>query len=78
MSFESKLKAKELYKDAYMRWCYEISHDKNVLTAKDICLYICKEILESVIFNTELEFWKEVKWFITNYTHEELINDLNL
>jgi hypothetical protein len=39
--------AKKLYRDAYMRWCYELSHEKNVLTAKDISLYICEQVIKS-------------------------------
>ena len=42
-----KDKADELYKDAYMRWCYESSHDKNHLTAKDIAHYVCDEIINN-------------------------------
>ena len=40
-----KEKAEQLYKDAYMRWCYELSNDKNVLTAKNIATYVCNEVL---------------------------------
>ena len=58
-----KEKAEKLYRDAYMRWCYELSHDKNYLTAKDIAIYICNEILNN---NTKLtdennSYWLEVK-----------------
>lgn len=63
-----KEKAEQLYKDAYMRWCYELSHDKNVLTAKDIATYMCNEILNylktSLDVQTSLDavkYWKEVK-----------------
>jgi hypothetical protein len=42
-----KEKADELYKDAYMRWCYELSHDKNHLTAKDIAHYVCDKIISN-------------------------------
>lgn len=54
-----KEKAKKLYNDAYMRWCHELSHDKNVLTAKDICIYICNEVLGYM--GADYEFWTEVK-----------------
>ena len=30
-----------------MRWCYELSHDKNYLTAKDIAIYICNEVINN-------------------------------
>ena len=41
-----KEQAEKLYDDAYRRWCYELSHEKNVLTAKDIAIYMCKLILD--------------------------------
>ena len=41
----AKEKAEQLYKDAYMRWCYELSNDKNILTAKNIATYVCNEVL---------------------------------
>lgn len=57
----SKEKAQQLYNDAYMRWCHELSHDKNVLTAKDICIYICNEVLGYIGADRGYEFWTEVK-----------------
>ena len=69
--------AQKLYKDAYMRWCYELSHDKNVLTAKDICDYICNEVLGYMGADRGYDFWIEVRWFINNSTHEELYNNTN-
>lgn len=64
----SKEKAEQLYKDAYMRWCYELSHDKNVLIAKNITTYMCNEILNylktSLDVQTSLNavnYWEEVK-----------------
>lgn len=63
-----KEKAEQLYKDAYMRWCYELSHDKNVSTAKNITTYMCNEILNylktSLDVQTSLDavnYWEEVK-----------------
>lgn len=61
-----KEKAEQLYKDAYMRWCYELSHDKNVSIAKNIANYICDEILQD---RKEIDgmrvindpYWLEVK-----------------
>ena len=41
---EEKEIAIKLLKDAYTRWCYEISDEKNVLTAKDIALYIVEQL----------------------------------
>lgn len=76
MEITPKQKAQSLYRDAYMRWCYELSHDKNVLTAKSICEYICNEVLGYMGADRGTEFWKEVKWFIVNSTHEELYKTL--
>jgi hypothetical protein len=61
-----KEKAEQLYKDAYIRWCYELSHDKNVSIAKNIANYICDEILQD---REEIDgmrvindpYWVEVK-----------------
>jgi len=60
-------KAHQLYRDAYNRWCYELSHDKNVLIAKNICEYICNEIMNAIDWhdydspNEEWGYWNEVK-----------------
>lgn len=61
-------KAEQLCIDAYMRWCYELSHDKNVSTAKNIANYLCDEILNYLKtfldVQTSLDsvkYWKEVK-----------------
>lgn len=68
-----KEKAEQLYKDAYMRWCHELSHDKNVLIAKNITTYMCNEILNylktSLDVQTSLNavnYWEEVKKEINN------------
>lgn len=65
-------KAKEIYKYAYSRWALELSHDKNIIIAKDICEYICNQVLGDMGADRGYEFWTEVKWFIINSTHEEL------
>lgn len=69
-------KASRLYTDVYTRWCYELSHDKNVTIAKDICLYICREVLGDMGkgTNTEYEFlwWSEVKTIIEKSNHNDL------
>jgi len=70
----AKQKAQQLYKDAYMRWCYELSHEKNVLTAKSICDYICNEVLGYMGADRGTEFWNEVKNIIQSSSHDELIN----
>jgi hypothetical protein len=76
-------KATKLYSDAYNRWCYELSHDKNVLIAKNICEYICNELHrvarrgymqgEDVIEDSK-EYWEDVRDIITKSNHNELYN----
>jgi hypothetical protein len=66
-------KARKLYRDAYMRWCYELSHDKNVLTAKNICAYICNEVLGDMGADRGYLFWTEVKEIIEKSNHQELM-----
>ena len=68
----AKDKAKQLYRDAYMRWCYELSHEKNVLTAKNICEYICNEVLGYMGADRGTEFWNEVKNIIQTSNHKTL------
>jgi hypothetical protein len=65
-------KAQQLYRDAYMRWCYELSHEKNVLTAKNICEYICNEVLGYMGADRGVDFWTEVKNIIKTSSHDEL------
>lgn len=67
-------KAQQLYRDAYMRWCYELSHDKNVLTAKSICEYICNEVLGYMGADRGYEFWCYVRDHIRKSNHNELYN----
>ena len=54
-------KASKLYTDVYTGWCYELSHEKNYLTAKDIALYVCNEVLDHSIEYYGHKFWSEVK-----------------
>ena len=62
-------KAENLYRDAYMRWCYELSDDKNILTAKSIAEYVCSEVIRAIPdasdddspYHHELVWWQEVK-----------------
>lgn len=59
-----------LYKDAYMRWCYELSHDKNHLTAKDIAIYVANEVLryaKSHGFIALVEYYEEVIEILKSY-----------
>ena len=67
-------KAQQLYRDAYMRWCYELSHDKNVLTAKSICEYVCNEVLGYMGADRGYEFWTSVRDIINKSNHSELFN----
>jgi hypothetical protein len=72
-----KEKAQKLYRDAYMRWCFELSHDKNVLIAKNICEYICNEVLGDMGADRGYDFWIRVKDNIINLTHQELFKNEN-
>jgi hypothetical protein len=65
-------KAKQLYKDAYMRWCYELSHEKNELTAKSISEYVCNEVLGYMGADRGYEFWTSVREHIRTKGHSEL------
>ena len=71
-----KEKASKLYTDAYTRWCYELSHDKNVTIAKDICLYICREVLSNMGTDDreayEIGWWSEVKTILEKSNHNDL------
>jgi hypothetical protein len=66
---DAKERARELYSTAYNRWCYELSHDKNVAIARDIGLFICVEMLKA---NLDREFWEEVKAALKNDAHNQL------
>jgi hypothetical protein len=68
-------KAQQLYKDAYMRWCYELSHEKNYLTAKDIAIYVCNEVLGYMGADRGTAFWIEVKDVLKKSNHKELYNN---
>lgn len=70
----SRKKAQSLYRDVYMRWCYELSHDKNVNTAKSICDYLCNEVLGFTGADRGYSFWLEVKEIINTSTHEDLMD----
>jgi len=72
----SKEKACKLYRDAYMRWCYELSHEKNVLTAKNICEYICHEVLGDMGADRGYEFWTSVLEHIRTCSHRELYSQI--
>lgn len=69
---DPKVKASQLYKKAYSSWCYELSHDKNVTLAKNICDGICEEVLSDSGADRGYLFWTLVRDAIKNSTHEEL------
>ena len=58
-------KAKQLYRDAYMRWSYEPSYDKNYLMAKAIADFVCDETIEALKDNAassaSWKYYEEVK-----------------
>lgn len=71
------LKAKEtavkLYTDAYMRWSYELSEEKNRATAKNAAEYVCDKIIQALadaldeeILIPHILFWAKVKEEIKN------------
>jgi hypothetical protein len=63
MSVEKK--AKQLYDDAYMRWCYELSDDKNRLIAKSIATYACDEMINEYSQNSTFAQLEWVEYRIT-------------
>jgi hypothetical protein len=67
-----KLKAQQLYTDAYMRWCNELSHEENSMNAKDISQYICNEVLGDMGADRGYQFWSEVKDILNKSSHKKL------
>ena len=65
-------KAQELYTRAYSRWCFELSHEKNYITAKDIVINICNEVLGDMGADRGYEFWVEVRDILNQSNHREL------
>ena len=65
-------KAQQLYTRAYSRWCFELSHEKNHITAKDICISICNEVLGDMGADRGYEFWAEVRSVIQESNHTQL------
>lgn len=65
-------KAQELYTDAYVRWCYELSHDKNEVIAKSIAEYVCNAVLGDMGADRGYEFWCYVRDIVKHGTHNEL------
>lgn len=71
---DPRVKASELYREAYTKWCYELSHDKNIVIAKSICDRICYEVLGSMGADRGYLYWTSVREAIKSSTHEELYN----
>jgi len=65
-------KAQELYTKAYSRWCFELSHEKNYATAKDICIEICNEVLGDMGADRGYDFWSVVRMHLRNSDHTDL------
>jgi len=65
-------KAKQLYRDAFMRWCYEPSLEKNILTAKSICEYTCNQVMGDMGADRGYAFWDEVKHILKTHSHADL------
>ena len=65
-------KAQQLYTDAYTRWCYELSHDKNEGIAKSIAQYVCNEVLGYMGADRGYEFWCYVRDIVKHGGHSEL------
>jgi len=65
-------KAQALYTRAYSRWCFELSHEKNYITAKDIAINICNEVLGDMGADRGYEFWTEVRDILNQSNHREL------
>lgn len=68
-----KDKARQLYRDAYMRWCYELSFDKNVSMARNISEYTCNEVLGYMGADRGHEFWTEVRELVRTSKHDDLM-----
>jgi hypothetical protein len=62
---QSHNQAERLYTIAYKRWALELSHDKNVIIAKDISIFLANELRET----TDDEFWSEVRKVLVENDH---------
>lgn len=73
----AKSKAQELYTRAYSRWCFELSHEKNYITAKDIAINICNEVLGYMGADRGTEWWSSVREILKVSNHKDLYNPEN-
>jgi hypothetical protein len=65
-------KAQELYTRAYSRWCFELSHEKNYITAKDIAISMCDEVLGFMGADRGYDFWANVRDVLNSSNHQQL------
>lgn len=83
-----KEKAEQLYKDAFNRWCYELSLEKNIATAKNAALYVCDQIIESrkddskfddTLYSTSSEYYNQHPMYLNYWLKvKEEINKIEL
>ena len=70
-------KAQQLYTRAYSRWCFELSHEKNYITAKDIAESMCTEVLGYMGADRGTQFWSSVREILKVSNHKDLYNPEN-
>ena len=63
-------RAQWFYTQAYKRWALELSHDKNIVIAKDIAVFVVNELWSY----TEDDFWTDVRKLIVESPHKTLYN----
>lgn len=56
----AKEQAEKMYKEAYQRWCFEPSHDKNHLAAKAMVEWAIQYILSYTGADRGYMWWEEV------------------
>ena len=66
-----KSRAIEMYKEAYQRWCFEPSHDKNHLAAKAMVEWAIKYILPVIDSSTVYEECKELEKEVKKLRHSD-------
>ena len=55
-----KEQAQKMYNEAYQRWCFEPSHDKNHLAAKAMVEWAVRYILSDIGADRAYIWWEEV------------------
>ena len=61
-------RAEYYYTTAYKRWAMELSHDKNIVIAKDIAIFVVNEFW----IQTEDDFWAAVRKQLVESNHNQL------